>query len=61
MTVGALRDAGNDGYIWTGTPLPTTSSAYYLHFNSGIIYPVHNANRWIGFTVWAAKPYQRTS
>ncbi len=51
MNIGSLRDAGANGYYWGVSAYPSRSYAYYLSFNSVIVYPSRSSHRWTGFTV----------
>ena len=41
---------GSGGYFWSGTPSAETN-AYYLHYNSGGVYPQINSNKGHGFSI----------
>ena len=48
---GSLWSAGNNGSYWSSTAKSSTSSAYYLSFNSGYVYPSNSYNRYYGRSV----------
>ncbi|WP_426478150.1 FISUMP domain-containing protein [Chryseobacterium sp. CBSDS_008] len=48
-TTGALNFRAYSGYYWSSTE--SSTSAYYLNFNSGAINPANNSNRTYGFSV----------
>ena len=51
MATGSLRYAGTNGLYWGVSAYPSELSAYYLNFNSAVVYPSNNNDRWRGFTV----------
>ena len=51
MTTGSLRSAGYTGYYWGVSAYPSELYAYNLNFNSVIVFPSYNVDRWYGFTV----------
>ncbi len=54
MPTGSLRGAGDDGNYWGVSAYQSELYAYYLGFNSAIVYPSYLSNRWYGFTVHAS-------
>ena len=51
MTTGSLRSADYTGYYWGVSAYPSELYAYNLNFNSVIVFPSYNVDRWYGFTV----------
>ena len=54
MPTGSLRGAGDDGYYWGVSAYQSELYAYNLNFNSVIVFPSYNVDRWYGFTVHAS-------
>ena len=51
MPTGSLRGAGDDGNYWGVSAYQSELYAYNLNFNSVIVFPSYNVDRWYGFTV----------
>ena len=51
MPTGSLRSAGYTGYYWGVSAYPSELYAYNLNFNSVIVFPSYNVDRWFGFAV----------
>jgi hypothetical protein len=49
-----LYEEGAGGGYWSSS-LHSQASAYGLHFNSSLVYPQYNDNRFFGFTVRAVQ------
>ena len=49
-----LYSRGSYGYYWSAS-LHSQTSGYYLHFDSGGVYPAYNGYRFLGFSVRAVQ------
>ena len=50
-SIGSLKFADLAGAYWGVSAYPSELYAYYLSFNSVIVYPSRSSHRWTGFTV----------
>ena len=47
--------AGSSGYYWSSA-VDDANAAYYVHFNSGLLYPAYFNSRYYGFSVRLVRP-----
>jgi uncharacterized protein (TIGR02145 family) len=52
---GSLLSQGGNGNYWSGSPVPSSTNAYYLFFGAGGVFPALNNRRAYGYSVRCVK------